>query len=64
MNVNGVQSDTDTATRNFNATAVTRIGSHSESNFLDGQLAEAIIYDRALSDIEIDAVECYLADKW
>ena len=30
----------------------------------DGQLAELIIYNRSLSDIEINQVEIYLADKW
>ena len=32
--------------------------------YLDGKIAEALIYDRALSDTEIDEVEQYLAKKW
>jgi len=63
INVNGAQSATNNTTRAFNSTTSVRIGSHGSNN-LNGQLAEAIIYDRALTDAEIDAVECYLADKW
>ncbi len=65
INVDGTEVDTDTATRNFNSTnQVTRIGSHGSGNNLNGQLAEAIVYDRALTDDEIDKVECYLSAKW
>ncbi len=32
--------------------------------YLDGKIAEALIYDRALSDNEIDEVEQYLSKKW
>jgi len=32
--------------------------------YLDGKVAEALIYDRALSDNEIDQVEQYLSKKW
>ncbi len=65
INVDGTQAASNTTTRNFNATSnITRIWSHGTGNALNGRLAEAIVYDRALSDDEIDAVECYLSGKW
>jgi len=64
INVNGTEADRDTSTRNFTAGTTTRIGSHGAGNNLNGQLAEAIVFDRALTDDEIDDVECYLAGKW
>jgi len=30
----------------------------------DGRFAEVVIYDRALTDAEVDSVECYLLAKW
>jgi len=65
INVDGAEAASNNTTRNFTATGqITRIGSHGTGNNLNGQLAEAIIYDRALTDDEIDAVECYLSGKW
>ncbi len=64
-NVNGVESAVSTNARNFNGTHRTEIGSVFGGGFgLDGHLAEAIVFDRALTDAEIDEVECYLATKW
>jgi len=65
INVDGTEAASNTLTRNFNATtSIIRIGSHGAGNNLNGQLAEAIVYDRALTDDEIDDVECYLSGKW
>lgn len=44
--------------------SVTYIGSIGSDYYLDGQIAEAIIFDRALSDAEILLVEDYLRAKW
>ncbi|MFC1659029.1 LamG-like jellyroll fold domain-containing protein [Pseudomonadota bacterium] len=41
-----------------------RIGSNFGSNFYDGDIAEVIMYNRALSDVERQEVEAYLSDKW
>lgn len=41
-----------------------QVGSFGGANYFRGKLAEAIIYDRALTDEEIDDVECYLSGKW
>jgi hypothetical protein len=40
------------------------IGRGYDANGFDGQLAELIIYNRELSDAEIDLVEHYLNEKW
>ena len=40
-------------------------GSNANGKFhLKGEIAEAIIYDRALSDAEIESIESYLSKKW
>ncbi len=44
--------------------STTYIGSISNGNFLVGEIAEAIIYNRALTDAEIVKVERYLKEKW
>ena len=44
--------------------AKTNIGSIGALFNLDGKIAEALIYDRELTDAEIDSIETYLADKW
>jgi len=44
--------------------AATNIGSLGQDDFLNGRIAEAIIYDRALSDAEISQMEDYLSTKW
>ncbi len=42
----------------------TYIGSISNGNFLVGEIAEAMVYNRALTDAEIVNIEKYLKDKW
>ncbi len=42
----------------------TSIGSIGSGNYLDGQIAEVIVYDRALTDAEINQVDAYLNAKW
>jgi len=34
------------------------------SNYLNGDIAEVIIYNRALSDAEVASIQKYLANKW
>lgn len=40
------------------------LGKAEGASPFDGQVAEIIIYQRALSDTEVDAVHTYLANKW
>jgi len=40
------------------------IGRGYDTNGFDGQIAELILYNRALSDPEVDLVEQYLNEKW
>jgi hypothetical protein len=40
------------------------LGSAGGKEFLEGDIAEVIAYDSALSDSDRQAVEAYLADKW
>jgi hypothetical protein len=44
--------------------ATTRIGASSSGYYLDGKVCELLIYDRALSLPEVQAIESYLAAKW
>lgn len=64
-------SDTNTETNaksDANSWSDLRVGAHktntSASGFLDGDIAEIIIYDSALSDTDREAVESYLLAKW
>jgi prepilin-type N-terminal cleavage/methylation domain-containing protein len=67
MWVNGVSEGgtvTDT-TNNSSNTSPLFIGSrNNDANFMDGYIGEIIIFDRALSDQEIEDVETYLGTKW
>ena len=63
LNLNGEEVDTDDGQHPHDLFGVS-IGAHGNGNFLDGQIAEAIVYNRSLTDAEIDAVETYLSDKW
>jgi len=48
-------------------TSIGGVGSGGDGNsyfYLNGSIAEAMIYDRALSDAEIISIEQYLAKKW
>ena len=60
---NGVTSTDATATQISSAGSGV-IGRGYDSNGFDGQIAELIVFDRALSDLEIDLMEEYLRDKW
>ncbi|MEE9326608.1 MAG: invasin domain 3-containing protein [Cocleimonas sp.] len=45
--------------------SATSIGSFSDGNFnLDGKIAEALIFNRALTNAEISQIESYLSNKW
>ncbi len=44
--------------------STTYIGSIDNGNFLVGEIAEAIVYNRALTDTEIIQMENYLKEKW
>lgn len=64
INVNGTETGSSNVQDDFNPITVTSIGSQGGAGRADAQIAEAIIFDRALTDAEISRVECYLADKW
>lgn len=51
----------DVGTRPFETT---NIGGRSTSDGLNGDVAEVLIYSRALTSQEIDDVESYLSSKW
>ena len=59
-------SSAGTMTQYFSSTSAATlfIGSGSNTNYLNGYISEVIIYNRALSDNEIDDVEYYLSKKW
>lgn len=40
------------------------MGMENNSNYFSGYIAEIVVYDRALTDSEINQVGNYLADKW
>jgi len=50
------------ATSTSNASGVLRLG--QQTTYLDGKIAEVIIYTRALSDAEMAQVDTYLNQKW
>ena len=56
----GSTSDTDSLNIRLGADAV--LG--NPRGFFDGQIAELIVYDRALTDTELADVESYITDKW
>ena len=64
LNVDGVELDSNTTIVGLTNVTPTQIGNHDNGSDLDGKIAEAIIYDRALTDAEINQVECYLGTKW
>jgi hypothetical protein len=63
LNVDGVEKATNASAYGFN-TKNTEIGSYLGGYGLNGKIAEAILYEKALTDSEVDDVECYLSDKW
>ncbi len=63
LNINGLEVDTDDSIQN-NSSQPISIWGHWLTNGLDGKIAEAIVYNSALTDEEIDCVESYLSNKW
>ncbi|MEE9444391.1 MAG: GDSL-type esterase/lipase family protein [Cocleimonas sp.] len=63
LNLNSILQNSNQLVEPF-ASSVTYIGSIGNDYYLDGKIAEAIIYDRALTDAEITQVENYLREKW
>jgi hypothetical protein len=63
LNVNGQEISNNTISQAHDASPV-QIGAYNGGNYLDGKIAEAIVYDRALTDNEIDKIESYLAIKY
>lgn len=57
-------SATDATTTTLSSPGQGVIGRGYDTNGFDGQIAELIIYDRALSDAEVDLIEAYLIEKW
>lgn len=72
LNLNGKQeaSNYNKSDHGLAFTTIGTVGIESDKKafgayfYLDGKVAEALIYDRALSDSEIDEVEQYLSKKW
>ncbi len=63
LNIDGTQVANDDTLQNHTAQVIS-IGNHNDTSGLDGRIAEAIVYNRTLTDMEIDCVEAYLGDKW
>ena len=69
LNLDGKQ-EASNYNKSDHATTFTTIGSIGSPDrlgtyfYLDGKIAEVLIYDKALNDDEIDEVEQYLAKKW
>lgn len=55
---------TNTGVTNFEASTYYGTYRVSESNFFSGDLAELIIYNRAVTESEKDALHAYLISKW
>ena len=51
--LNGVQVDTDSSTLDPNGTTGVYIGRYSSGNYFDGDIAQAMIYDRAITASEV-----------
>ena len=64
ININGEETVSSTSNPPHADASPVQIGGYNGISLLDGKIAEAIIYDRALSDVEIDQVESYLALKY
>ncbi|MDO6738211.1 sialate O-acetylesterase [Wenyingzhuangia sp. 2_MG-2023] len=64
INIDGTQqADTDNTVQTHQAKAIT-IGGHNGGASLDGNIAEVLVFNRGLSDTEIDCMEAYLSSKW
>ena len=51
--LNGVQVDTDSSTTDPNSTTGVYIARYSSGNYFDGDIAEVLIYDRAITAAEV-----------
>ena len=51
--LNGVQVDTDSNTDDPNGTTGVYIGRYSSGNYFDGDIAEVLVYDRAITAAEV-----------
>ena len=51
--LNGVQVDTDSSTTNPNGTTGVYIGRYSSGNYFNGDIAQAMIYDRSITASEV-----------
>lgn len=65
ISLNGATEVTDTSAVDNTANEAS-IGSyrHGSDNFLNGSIAEVLIYNRSLTSAEITSVEVYLSNKW
>ena len=58
-------SATSTLSKELNIGAGIHVGAHPQiSNWLDGDIAEVIVYSSALSTSDRESVESYLSNKW
>ena len=64
MNLDGSNIGTPNNNVHGHGAAKTSIGGIGANFYLNGQIAEALIYNGALTDAEIGCVEAYLADRW
>lgn len=64
--VNGIQEldNVDAGAQNLNGAVIGGIGHPGPFNFLDGDIAEIIVYNAELSSSDRAAVELYLMQKW
>ena len=62
--LDGTLVDTDDAVQAHSVAREIFIGSHAGSSFLNGKMAEALVYNRALTDAEIACLEGFLSTKW
>ena len=63
VHVDGRHGGSAAVTSNFVDEAL-QIGWHNGGNFLDGDIAEVIVFDRALTDSERRRIEVYLGEKY
>ena len=52
------------ALRTTDFVSIDLIGTREGANYINGKIAEILIYDQALSENEIETVEQYLGSKW
>jgi PKD repeat protein len=61
--INEIVSTNTTAIGSFTDANI-QIGAGNSGSFLNGQIAEVLVYNRDLSDLELNQVEKYLMDKY